>query len=272
MNACDTMLILQNLLQDPQQLSYITIPLSTSCVRGVLECQLHAKFKANNDDDTVVTQELPQLLQTSKVCQLAALSSSKSSQSETAIEIPPITLLVLTTEYLELGVKDALAVAADNAIDGSTMSSSKAVVNWFIDNFHKLLQMGKRISIHRMEQLLRNNGTPSPNCSASTIAKELQRLQVLMPCNPQHTGSFQLWLPNLGRALEAFEHVQRNIIQSLQRSNYNELSYTSLIQKQSSSAKGRAIPALLVLDWLVANNILVAEERPAGKFVRLVAR
>jgi hypothetical protein len=101
------------------------------------------------------------------------------------------------------------------------------------------------------------------------VLQELQRIQVLLPCHS--TDTYQLWLPEWGTVLAAWDRATTKLVQTLKRSassstRRQERSEQSLLQQDPYSP----IPRTLLIHWLTIQGRVQVVQRPYGKFVQLV--
>lgn len=274
---CDTLMVIRGLQQQQQPDSNsIPIPLSSgSMLLAVLECQVHARLR-----QSAALEELQNLLDAQEVIRLrAATGDGIGGVSSTCSE--GLSVLLTRQDYMR-GVRDAQqrhAATTTSLTDGILVQK---VVDWFIQHFKEWA--GRNIRREVLQDVLEkdpvvviptassSDGTitgdldpsftaPPSQRSIDKVLEVLQNMQVLLPSR-QHRA-YQLWLPEWGTVLKAWQKAQTNLLANLKRSYHGERSVTSLNQPYSP------IPTGILMEWLKTQGIVYEVERPSGTFLRL---
>jgi hypothetical protein len=271
----DTLLAIQSLGRRPE--TSLSIPMSGgNVITSILSSQLYPILQ-NDDDvtgDAAVSQEIQDLIRQGTICKLTVPPPAGSMSSSNALSL---SILLLTSDYL-IAVQDA--VERHHGIP--------IVASWFVAHL-KDWTSGSRISLRDLETSYNGNCNDNGDKSASTqslnnnnntgssdtvsreytlqqVLQELQRMQVLLPCHS--TDTYQLWLPEWGTVLAAWDRATTKLIQTLKRSTSmrQERSEQSLLQQDPYSP----IPRSLLVHWLTIQGRVQVVQRPYGKFVQLV--
>jgi hypothetical protein len=253
----DTLLAIQSFGMRPE--TSLAIPISSyqtpPVVRGILDSQLYPVLQDDTVGDTAVSLEIQELIMAGSICKLSAPLAGKKSQS--------LSILLLTSDY-QRAVQDA--VERHNGLS--------AVASWFVHSGKDWTT--SRISLQDLETSYNHHGDGgdanandkylliSRQYSLQQVLRELLRIQVLLPCHS--TNTYQLWLPEWGTVLKAWERASTNLLRFLGRSQRQERSEQSMLKQDPYSP----IPRHLVLNWLTAHGRVQVVERPYGKFVQLV--
>jgi hypothetical protein len=268
----DTLLAIESLGRRPE--TSLSIPLSGgNVITSILSSQLYPILQ-NDDDvtgDAAVSQEIQDLIQTGTICKLTVPPSAGSMSASSALSL---SILLLTSDYLT-AVQDAI----------ERHSGISLVASWFVAHLRDWTA-GSRISLRDLETSYNDNHHDDGDKSSSThdnnsntgssevskeytlqqVLRELQRMQVLLPCHSSDT--YQLWLPEWGTVLAAWDRATTKLVQTLKRSSSmrQERSEQSLLQQDPYSP----IPRSLLVHWLTVQGRVQVVQRPYGKFVQLV--
>jgi hypothetical protein len=270
----DTLLAIQSLGRQPE--TSLSIPISSGrVITGILDSQLYPILQNDNDvtGDVAVSQEIQDLIMAGTICKLTAPLAVRSMLSSKSSALS-LSILLLTSDYL-CAVQDA--VERHHGIS--------VVASWFVAHLRDWTS-GARISLSDLETsyndnhghdhgdddkstttpLNNNNSSVSRQYSFKQVLQELQRMQVLLPCHS--TDTYQLWLPEWGTVLAAWDKATTKLVQTLKRSSgkRQERSEQSLLQQDLYSP----IPRPLLVHWLTVQGRVQVVERPYGKFVQLV--
>jgi hypothetical protein len=254
----DTLLAIQSLGRRPE--TSLSIPLSGgNVITSILSSQLYPILQ-NDDDvtgDAAVSQEIQDLIQTGTICKLMVPPAAGSMSASSALSL---SILLLTSDYL-IAVQDA--VERHHGIS--------VIASWFVAHLRDWTS-GSRISLRDLETSYNDNSntgssdTKSREYTLQQVLQELQRMQVLLPCHS--TDTYQLWLPEWGTVLAAWDRATTKLISTLKRSTSmrQERSEQSLLQQDPYSP----IPRNLLVHWLTIQGRVQVVQRPYGKFVQLV--
>jgi hypothetical protein len=261
----DTFLAIQALGRRPE--TSLSIPMSGGrVITSILDSQLYPILQ-NDDDvagDAAVSQEIQDLITAGTICKLTVPPSAGSMVSSSSAL--SLSILLLTSDYLT-AVQDAV----------ERHSGISVVASWFVAHLRDWTS-GSRISLQDLETSynynhLYDHGDKSTQCvtvssqySLKQVLQELQRIQVLLPCHS--TDTYQLWLPEWGTVLAAWDRATTKLVQTLKRSTSKrqERSEQSLLQQDPYSP----IPRPLLVHWLTVQGRVQVVQRPYGKFVQLV--
>jgi hypothetical protein len=231
---CDTLFAIQSIIQ-AQQCLFIPLQSGGPMIPSVLESQLYQRLENPTDGDSIVTKELLELIQASRLRRLASLDST-------------LVTFMRTRDYIR-AVWDAHRTLGDD---------SKAlldVTTWFVSSLSKWT----RQSISKHDMSLRwTSRTATFEQVLDILATKLRVVIV--------TGNLlQFWLPTWGTVLQAVDKAQTNIILRIKRSVYKELSEQSI---RNLSLPG-GLSAYFVTQTLVAMGKVQVHKKAAGAFVRL---
>jgi hypothetical protein len=254
----DTLLAIQSLGRRPE--TSLSIPITGGRdIPSILDSQLYPILQ-NDDDvagDAAVSQEIQDLMKQGTICKLTA-PLAPGSMVSSAQMISSLSILLLTDDYLR---------AVDDAVERH--HGIPLVASWFVAHLRDWTSGGSRISLSDLEASYinnNNNSAVSTQYSLPQVLHELQRMQVLLPCHS--TDTYQLWLPEWGTVLSAWDRATKKLVQTLKRSTSKrqERSEQSLLQQDPYSP----IPRPLLVHWLTVQGRVQVVQRPYGKFVQLV--
>jgi hypothetical protein len=248
---CDTLLVIRGLQESAN--SYLTIPLQSSpFLRAVLECQVYACLQQQSS-------ELQDLLDSQGLVRLRACSHPGMTDDI-------LSVLLTATDY-ERGVRDAQQrwlLQSQSPID----DHMSAVVDWFLRHVkdwsgrsnitEEALQEAYESDPLAVRKTATSSGQSPP---LSQVIDSLQRLQVLLPSH--HHAAYQLWLPEWGTVLKAWQKSRTQLLAHIKRSYKEERSVVSSNQQYSP------IPTPVLIEWLKCQGIVHTVERPSGTFLRL---
>jgi hypothetical protein len=261
----DTLLAIQSLGRRPE--TSLSIPMTGGrVIPSILDSQLYPILQ-NDDDvagDVAVSQEIQDLLTAGTICKLTAPLAPGSMTSSAMIS--SLSIILLTEDYLR-AVQDGV----------ERHRGIPLVASWFVAHLKDWTSGGNRISLSDLEKSYNDNHLESSNSnndsSVSTtqyslpqVLQELQRMQVLLPCHS--TDTYQLWLPEWGTVLNAWDRATKKLVSTLKRSTSmrQERSEQSLLQQDPYSPISRP----LLVHWLTVQGRVQVVQRPYGKFVQLV--
>jgi hypothetical protein len=253
---CDTLLVIRGLQESAN--SYLTIPLQSSpFLRAVLECQVYACLQQQSS-------ELQDLLDSQGLVRLRACSHPGMTDDI-------LSVLLTATDY-ERGVRDAYQrwlMQSQSPIDHMS-----AIVDWFLRHVNDwsgrftiteedLQEAYERDPLAVLQKATNRGQSPLQKQSPplSQVIDSLQRLQVLLPSH--HHAAYQLWLPEWGTVLKAWQKARTQLLAHIKRSYKGERSVASSMQQYSP------IPTPLLIEWLKCQGIVLIVERPSGTFLRL---
>jgi hypothetical protein len=242
----DTLLTVQSLLL--KSATRLAIPLlEGQQIAGVLESQLYPILQAA-ESDTAVSQEMQDLLQAGSLCKLTAPVVRGAFTPKKAA----LSIVVLTADY-QRGIQDAVHRHFGNI----------EIAAWFSEHLSDWTGCSNRIAKTDLEESYQHCSL-QPHYTTDQVLQELQRVQVLLPCHANDT--YQLWLPEWGTALAAWDRAATKLVQFLKRSQRQERSLATVEQQDAYSP----IPRQLLLHWLIIQARVQLVERPYGKFVQLI--
>lgn len=229
---CDTLFAIRSLEQSRQCLD---VPLFRGTVPCVLESQLQERLKSENGDDSSVTKELQQLLQSNKVRRL--MSAAESGENAVAA--------VMESRHYKRAVWDAHRHYG---------KSSSSITAGFLSCLEHVTK--RRMSVSDLKQ----HWPETANTWNASILDTLIQMQVLLPVK----DSYILWLPNWGLVLKQLSKAQSKVISQLKRSLYKELSKSQVERMHHTGLAGQ-----FVLHTLCSQGLVELQERPSGTFVKL---
>ena len=257
---CDTLMVIRGLQQ--QERGSLPIPLvhftGTPFLHAVLECQVRKRLSQQ-----AAVRELQDLLDDLELVRLRPADAAESSSSTEGLSV------LLTREDYFAGVKDACAKAVVNDRDQQQQNGFKAdhyrcVIVWFLRHWKEW--KGRNIRQEVLQAVVAQNPilvpiSPEPEqLSFEQILHLLQNMQIILPNH--HQSTYQLWLPEWGTVLKAWQKAQTTLVANLKRSYHGERSIKALNQPHSP------IPTNILIEWLTTQGIVDAVERPSGTFLR----
>ena len=253
----DTMLVIQTLQRNPQ--TCLSIPLLNGrTVRAVLECQVQRRLALGQ----AVSLELHEAMG-SDLVKLQATSSPGQQQDG-------LQALLMMADY-EQAVLDALERNKKQQQRQEDEESPYSIATqWLIQHLQGFSK--SRISQSDFQKVydedppfmapLDTKQQPQRQLQLTELLDILQQLQVILPSH--HYNSYQLWLPEWGTVLKAWQDAITKLLAQIKRSYYKERSVSSL------QAPYSAIPTPVLVEWLLAQGIVEEIQRPSGKFLKIV--
>ena len=234
---CDTLFAIQSIIQ-AQQCLFIPLPSGGPMIPSVLESQLYQRLESPTDGDSIVTKELLELIQASRLRRLASLDST-------------LVTFLFTKDYIRAVWDSHRALADDSKV-------LLDITTWFVSSLPKWTRPS--ISKNDMSRQWTSR-TANFEQVLDILATKLRVIMI--------TGNLlQFWLPTWGTVLQAVGMAQTNIILRIKRSVYKELSEQSI---RHLSLPG-GISAYFVTQTLLAMGKVQIYKKPAGTFVRLTTK
>ncbi|GAX11789.1 hypothetical protein FisN_7Lu194 [Fistulifera solaris] len=246
-------MVIQALQNNPE--TSILIPIlhsphheqTTHYLKAVLECQVHNRLR-----DSSTCSELQDLLDSKDVN--GSLVQLRAPSQDGVEEI--LSVLLATHDYIR-GVRDARERYGIKETTDSSNEITK-VVEWFVQ--HVRDWTGRYIREADVEDSFRRDplvGIRGPK----RVMEVLQTIQVVLPSHELH--AYQLWLPEWGTVLNAWQESRGKLVANIKRSYYGEKSLHSLKQLTGP------IPVELMIEWLKEVGVVHSVNRPSGIFIRL---
>jgi hypothetical protein len=251
----DAWLVIQALQNNPE--TSILIPLLHSphheqtapYLKAVLECQVHNRLR-----DSSTCSELQDLFDSKDIN--GSLIQLRAPSQDGVEEV--LSVLLATHDYIR-GVRDAHErYRVKKTTDSSVFNETTKVLDWFVQHLRDWT--GRYIREADVEESFRRDplvGIRGPK----RVMELLQIIQVVLPSHELH--AYQLWLPEWGTVLKAWQDSRGKLLAKIKRSYYGEKSLQSL--KQSTGP----IPVELMIEWLKEVGVVHSVNRPSGIFIRL---
>lgn len=250
----DTLLVIQTLQSNPQ--TCLSIPLLNGrTVRAVLECQIHRRLALDQTASLEVHDAMGKEL-------VRLNAASPPSQQQDSLQV-----LVTVAEF-EQGVWDALERRKQTRIDDNEKEHSFGVAaQWLIlrlQNLSKsrIAQSDLRDIYDQDPPVLAPVGAKQRQLPLTQLLDNLQQLQLILPSH--HYNSYQLWLPEWGTVLKAWEESRKKLLAKIKRSYHKERSMAAL------QAPHSPIPTPVLVEWLLSQGLVEEIQRPSGNFLRIV--
>ena len=246
-------------IQSLQSLSQgLHVPIGNQqMIQAILESQIFQRFDEGHA--STIMSELLDLVHRNHIRKLL----TKDANTKTAF--------VFTTDYI-----DALKSLQDNC-------SAEKVLSWFVSNLKHWTQASlskECMADHWKEDILvttpptKNDHSTNPpkplrtRLSLDDALNLLLKLQVLIRDSSNFTNNtelYQLWLPQWGVVLKAWNEARQQLLGYIARSKGGEASEKNVLSQNRHST----VSTKFLLDELTHEGKLRIIQRPFGKFVRV---